>query len=191
MKVVGIIALLLGHLAAGIVIVVYAFTVDSLGTAWWVNTGLLVGLLLARKLRRRALIVPALLSLALLAAVLCRFLPIYSLDVGSINEIQITHVGDDWHILLTDREEIDAFVAYLQNGSYQSMVKSGYGYHVYLTQRDAHGSSSTGYYIHGNAIGSSPGGRCQSVFVPRKAGFLERFEQLLERHGHPRRAPGD
>lgn len=185
MRVAGIIAVVVAHLVAGVAIALYAFTVEWLPTAWCANTGILIGLALARRLRRWALMVPLLFALTMIGTVVCFVLPIHSLDVGEINEIRITDDEKGWSVVITERADIDQFLTYFRKGRYESIILGGRGYELDLTDRSESGYISHHYYILRGAIGGSPRGFSQTVFVPQQAGFGECVERMLERHGHP------
>jgi hypothetical protein len=122
------------------------------------------------------------LSIALLifGTLVIRALPIHWLDWGRCSRIVISKLGQDWKIEITDPGEVEMFQSYGRRGHYETIQKSGYGYHLYVGDE----TSLTSYYVHGNSIGDMPGGSIQSVFIPAKGGFIEFFEGVLKKHGH-------
>ena len=110
-------------------------------------------------------------------------MPIYSVGWEGCSRITVSKLSENWEIELTDPGEIEVFKSYGRHGQYKTMVKSGYGYLLYVGDAN----SRIPYYVHGNCIGDSPGGSVQSVFVPAKEGFRDFFEGVLKKHGHERK----
>ena len=163
---------------AWIAIQAFAFSVDLLWICWLLTAGFIFGISLSA-LNRKTLAIAYCAIVLLFAGVLIRFAPIYELRWAEADEITISSITNDWKIALSEREEIEEFAEYGKRGHYSSMLKSGYGIHVYVT----HNGSSRGYYIHGNAIGNQPGNYTQSIFVPDKDGLTQYLETMFLDHG--------
>lgn len=106
-----------------------------------------------------------------LGTILLRGLPLHSVGWEGCSRITVSKLGENWGIELTDPGEIEAFKSYGRRGHYQTMQKTGYGYHLYVGDAN----NLTSYYVHGDCIGDMPGGSIQSVFVPAKEGFRDFF----------------
>jgi hypothetical protein len=165
------------------IIALLAFNVRELWTAWYIAFGIFIGKIVSLGKARLAYLICGLILIVIVGYVVVRALPLHSLPWRDADRLEISVLHEDWKIELTDPKEIAEFATFGESGHYQTMLKSGYGYHIYVTQD----SVSTGYYIHGNAIGDMPGGAMQSVFVPKKEGFVEYFEGILAKYGHARR----
>lgn len=61
------------------------------------------------------------------------------------------------------------------SGHYTTIVKSGDLLHFFVT----HGSTKTGYYIHGDSVGLLPSGFTQNVFVSQRKGLRPHIEELI------------
>jgi hypothetical protein len=112
-----------------------------------------------------------------------RALPVHSMEWHKIDRVEVERITGEDHFEITDPTELSQLQDFCTRGKLQSMLKSGYGYHLRVWD------DNVGYscYVHGDAFGSMPGGFAQSIFVPSKSGFMEWFEDLLAKHGHPRR----
>jgi hypothetical protein len=178
--------LLLGALFAGAwLLFLTDFCAPLAGSLMLVGTGLYLGVLLTQVPTRAFVAATALVLLVAPVAILCRKAPVYTLAGGAIDRVEVSRLNRPL-FKITDPAELQEFQRYLGRGSYESMLKSGFGYHVVLWQ----GSVGRGYYVHGNALGRDPGGAAQSVFVPTRRGggdFMAWFEAMLIRHGHPPR----
>ena len=166
----------------GVVIFVFAVNLWLLWALWLVALGILMGKVLSRKPQMPEL-VGGTFALLILGTVFVRGLPIHSVGWEGCSRITVSKLSENWEIELTDPGEIEVFNSYGRRGHYKTMVKSGYGYHLYVGDVN----NRKGYYMHGFGIGDSSGGFVQSVFVPAKDGFRDFFEGVLKKHGHERK----
>lgn len=163
----------------GVVLFLFGTNLWLLWAVWLVSLGILLGKALSRQPCKPEMVG---LSIALFVCgtLVIRALPIHWLNWEGTSRIVISKLGEDWKIEIADPEEIKIFQAYGRRGHYETIQKSGYGYHLYVGD----GNSLTSYYIHGDCIGEMPGGSAQSVFVPAKEGFMAFFEGVIKKHGH-------
>ena len=178
--------LLIALFASGYCIALFAHNVRRLWVVWLLTTGFFIGSALAPTMTAMASIVCALSILAMFVALIMRRLPVHSLAWGVADRIEISALAEEWTITLTDPQEIATLMQYGESGHYRSMLKCGSRIHLAITR----GNQTTGYYIHGNAVGTLPGGMSQTIFVPRRAGLLTDLRALLARHGHADALPG-
>jgi len=128
------------------------------------------------------------LSLGIIGLFLLQELPIYSLDFGNCNRIEILYWGPDGKELkidITSPNELDAFKEYGKCGHYTQMIKCGRSRRLRISQD----GTCTTRFAHGNSIGPSPGGSCQSVFIPSKPGFRDFLSALMKKHGYDEDKP--
>ena len=163
----------------GVVLFLFATNLMLLWVLWLIALGILVGKELSHKPHLPE-IVGGTIAILILGAVLVRWIPCYSVGWEGCSRITVSKAGENWEIELTDPGEIDAFKSYGRRGHYETMQKSGYGYHLYVGDAN----NKTSYFVHGDCIGDMPGGAIQSVFVPAKEGFRDFFEGVLKKHGH-------
>lgn len=176
------------HLAAGVACFI-AMTVPYLFRVWWVDLALLVGIAFWKRPRWFAYVLVGAVSVTLLAIVVLWSAPIHALYDKPLNEVVITYAAEEWSIHITDPNELRRFESYLRRGGYASMIKSGYYYHVDLgTGADGKAEKWTAYHVHGDAFGPRRGCEGQTIFVPHESGFVEFFEGLLAKYGHPRKS---
>lgn len=161
---------------AGIVLFLLGINLNELWAIWFTALGVLIAIFITQQAKHLQFLCLAL-SILVLLCLLIRRLPIYSLPWTNTKGILISRF-DEWKVVIKDPKEIAAFCEFGRRGHYETMWKSGYGYHAYITDNF---QASTGYYIHGDAFGDRPGGMIQSVFVPSKNGFLSYFEALIVR----------
>jgi len=169
-------------IACGAAILLFAPNLWFLWGLWLITFGVIIGKSFSSKARLPETVCGIIVA-SIIGVIVVRALPVHSLDWESCSRMTITRAGEDWQIEITDPSELNMFKSYARRGHYVTMIKSGYGYHLYVGDKD----SSQGYYIHGNSIGDSPGGFVQSIFVPQKEGFQKYFETVLETHGHERK----
>ena len=163
----------------GVALFLFATDLWLLWALWLVCLGILLGKALSLGPAKPE-IVAAGITLLVFGTLLIRSLPVYSLGWDGSNRMTITKLGQDWKIEISDPGDIETFKTFAKLGRYETLQKSGYGYHVYVGD----GQSMTGYYVHGDCIGNKPGGFIQTVFVPRKRGFRQFFENVLLKNGH-------
>lgn len=166
-------------LASGTCIAFYAHDVNRLWTIWLLTTGFFVGSALAPSMTTFATSICILSLLAISASLIVRRLPIHKLDWAGVDRIEISSLDSNWKVVLTDPQEIATLMSYGKSGHYASILKSGSLIHMYVT----HDNTTTGYYVHGNSVGSLPGGMAQTVFVPRRDGLQTDLRKILARHG--------
>jgi hypothetical protein len=172
----------LAWVACGVALLIFATNLWLLWALWLVALGILLGKALAREPRWPEMAGLSV-SLLIFGVLLVRGLPIHSLGWGQCSRMTITELGQDWQIEVYDPGEIDGFKSFSKRGHYETMQKSGYGYHIYAGD----GTNMTGYYVHGSCIGERPDGFVQTVFVPQKDGFRDFFEGVLRKHGHEKK----
>jgi len=171
------VGLIVVWIVAGIALFVLGQNLHQLWAVWFTAFGVLIAIFVGDQQTRNLKVVCLALTSSIFLCLLIRCLPIYSLSWGNTVTIQISRF-QEWKVVIKDPQEVAAFCEFGRRGHYETMWKSGYGYHVYMTD---HFQASTGYYIHGNAFGDRPGGMIQSVFVPSKTGFVQYFEALMAR----------
>lgn len=167
-------------IGVGAVILLFAHNVTGFWVAWLLIIGFYIGSLTTGEFSRVAVFVCTFATIGISLCLIGRTLPIHSLNWRGADRIQISSIDRSWQIEITDAKEIYGFTRFGDTGHYESMIRSGYGVHVYVT----HDGHSRGYYVHGNAIGDRPGGFSQSVFVPQEDGFLDYLESIINQHGH-------
>jgi hypothetical protein len=175
---------LLGVLfVAGCVLFLLDFCAPFAGTLLIFECGLLVGVFWTQgPSRKQAILLAAVLAVVPLMMV-WRMLPVHAMDWANVDRVEIERITGKDHFEITDPAELRELEGFGSRGTLQSMVKSGYGYHITVWT----GGVGRSYYVHGDAFGPMPGGFTQSIFVPSKPGFTEWFEALLTRHGYPTR----
>ena len=176
--------LLLLHFASGVALLLWAFNVRDLALIWWINTGVLVGILLSKGLRKHAFVLPALLSITIFVSLIIREIPIHSLPLHRVDQVRIFRLGG-LILEIEDPDELKQIEAYIQRGRYRSIIKCMTGYELELARIDTHRTEYQRYYVLGDGLGTQPGGFSQSVFKPEKRGFHAFLEKLLAKHGHP------
>jgi hypothetical protein len=112
-----------------------------------------------------------------------RLAPVHSMEWNGIDRVEVERITGEDHFEITDPVELRELERFGARGTMRSMLKSGYGYHLRVWKDNV----GTSHYVHGDAFGTWPGGFSQSIFVPSESGFMKWFEELLVRHGHPRR----
>lgn len=167
-------------LSAGLIFLT-APNILELWSVWFVALGVFIGKIASLWKVRLPFLISGLLSAIIIVWVIFRVLPIHSLPWKNADSIEVSDLHENWKIEITDPQEIAALTSFGENGHYETMSKLGSSYHLYVT----HGGTSDGYYLYGNVIASSPGGaNSQTVFVPKKDGFADYFENLLKKYGH-------
>jgi hypothetical protein len=145
---------------------------------WLVSLGILIGK--AFNQPRQAEMVCLSIALLIFGTLVIRAVPIHSLGWGGCSRIVISKPSQNWKIEITDPGEVEIFRSYGGRGHYQTMLKCGDSYHLYVGDE----TSLQGYYVHGDSIGRFPGGAAQSVFIPTKGGLMDFLKGMLKRHGH-------
>ncbi len=178
-------AIVLAILATGFCVGAFAFNVTPMWVAWFLTVGFFAGSALAPQMSRVAVTICLLATSSVALAMVARTLPIYELNWTGADQVEISRIADDWKILLTDPNEIEALMEFGNSGHYESIMKSGDLLHVYVT----HGNKTIGYYIHGDSVGPSPGGFSQTVFVPQRKGIRSHLDALIASRGNNRESP--
>jgi hypothetical protein len=166
-----------GILAAGLAIAIFAYDVTVFWVGWLIALGVLLGKLFSVPNPRLPIIICLTLITLIAGALIIRALPIHSLNWENAKSFRISELASQWEIEIRDPTEVAELKKFVQRGHYRTMLKSGYGHLVYVDD----GVSSVPYYIHGNAIGNMPGGFIQTIFVP-SGDFLMYFERLKQEH---------
>lgn len=167
-------------LASGLLIFLFALNVTELWGVWLLTIGFFFGSALAPRMERNGVVICTLAVVAIVATLISRRLPIYTLDWRFADRVEISDLGETWKVVLSDPQEITELMKYGESGHYRSMIKSGTNLMLMVTR----GATNTRYYVHGDSIGHLPGGAGQTVFVPERDGLLMSLHALLARHGH-------
>jgi hypothetical protein len=171
---------------AGLAIAYYARYSITVVTLWWIAAGVMILWVTFLRRTRRARLLAAVALAAVFAALSLKYLPIWSLGWGRVDRLEIAPVTREWTLTVDDQRELDRFAAFGRRGHWAEMMKSGYGFEVNVIQE----GKVDHYFIHGDALGTRPGGHGQTIFVPAQPGFTDYFEDLLRRKGRDREGRG-
>lgn len=172
-------------LVAGCCIGLLAFNVRTLWIVWLLTVGFFVGSALAPRMSGIAISTCLVATFAIAATLCIRMAPVFSLNWSGADRVEISRLVGDWKIVLTNPDDIAALMSYGESGHRESMMKSGSTIHMFVT----HDHTTTGYYVHGDTVGPSPGGFMQTVFVPQRQGLGAHLNDLITQHGHGESEP--
>jgi hypothetical protein len=162
----GLSAIVLLQAISGVALLGFAVNVSVLCFTWVLTTGCILGLALGMRTPRTGYALVLVGAALPLACVAMRALPVFALGWAGIDKVAVED-PNGVRIEITDAGVLKALEAYAGRGHYATIWKSGRTIPIVVTQR----TTSQAYYVHGDMIGSAPGGYMQSAFVPSKPGF--------------------
>lgn len=162
------------------VIPAFAWNVREYWSVWYIALGILLGGILSKGTSKVPFVTSSLACSLLLVQIGHRAMPVHSLDWDHVDKIEISPITDDWNLVITDPQALDRLKRFGAKGAYMTMHKHGNSYQMRVWEN----GNSTLWYVHGDAIGESPGICIQTIFVPSESGFTTWFEALIKKGGH-------
>jgi hypothetical protein len=140
--------------------------------ACFVSLGVILAIILTNLSDRLPSLCCVLLLATVIMFILLRSLPIYSLHIEGAERIDISEIGKDGGLSITNRQSLAQLEAFGRRGFYRTILKSGGRYHIYVWQ-DGTGRP---FFVHWNGLGPMPGGFAQTVFCPSEQGLEDWIE---------------